>query len=78
MCGASLLNTDDTDVPPTISVVVVLALLLLTFQCSMTLGSSMCTGTVLRDKKCSIFSRPKTFYELHLNITLEKIIYQKY
>jgi len=51
MCGASLLNTDVTDIPATACVTVVLALLLLTFQYSVTLGSSMCTETVLRDKK---------------------------
>jgi hypothetical protein len=47
MCGASLLNTDAADIPTIASVAVVLVLLLLTFQCPVTLGSSMCTETVL-------------------------------
>jgi hypothetical protein len=45
----------DPDVTATVSVAVVLALVLLTFQCPVILGSLVCTGLVLSDKKCYVF-----------------------
>jgi hypothetical protein len=46
MCGASLLNTGDTDIIATARVAVVLVLLLLRFQCSVTLGPFSVTKSV--------------------------------
>jgi hypothetical protein len=46
ICGASLANTNDTDVTAIDSVAVVLVILLLKFQCSVTLGPFSVTKSV--------------------------------